>query len=317
MHNPYPYSLDNKRYCTWNWYARTRYGAKIAKVPLDAGFTCPTRDGTKGTGGCLFCPSGGAGSFPLAPQKDLMEQFSCRLALLRRKWPDALGVPYFQAYSNTYAPLEKLEEVYLPFVIDPSFPLLFLATRPDCLDENVLALLSRWNRRKQIWVEIGVQSARDETTAAMRCGYTFAQASCAARNLHRRGIRVSVHLINGLPGETGEDMIRSAKKIASLPVDAVKFHALLILRDSPLASAYEKSPFPLLTRAEYLDILIRQLEVLPPKMVIERAASDAPEEELIAPLWPRKKTVTLNELDEEMARRDTFQGRLYEAAERQ
>ncbi|MBQ1305441.1 MAG: TIGR01212 family radical SAM protein [Erysipelotrichales bacterium] len=311
MINPYPYSLDNKRYQTWNYYGKTRFGKKIVKVPLDAGFTCPNRDGTKGYGGCAFCPSNGINNFPVPRADDLLSQFKSRAEVLRKKWPDGIYAPYFQSYSNTYAKPEILRGIYAPFAQNPDFPMVFLATRCDCLSEEVLDLLEEMFKGQELWIEIGVQSSYNETLHAMRCGYTFENVRDAVRRIKERHFRVSVHLINGLPGETIDMMIENARKIARLGADAVKFHALLILKDAALEKEHAENPVPLLTLEDYARIVSSQLEVLPAQMIVERIVSDAPEDELIAPDWVIKKTVALNTIDRVLSEQNTYQGRLY------
>ena len=315
MKNPFPYSLDNKRYKTWNYYGKTRFGKKIVKVPLDAGFTCPNRDGKLGYGGCKFCPSNGINSFPVPRSDDLVLQFENRKKLLEEKWPDSLFVPYFQSYSNTYAPVQVLREVYAPFIRDPKIPMIFIATRVDCLEKDVLNFLSETAKSKEVWVECGIQSVRDETLRAMNCGYTYETAVNTVRKLKERGFHVSVHMINGLPGETYDDMMENAKEIAKLPVDAVKFHTLLILKDAELEKIHRETPVPLLSREEYTALVSHQIGYLSPEVTVERIVSDAPKEELIAPDWVIKKTVALNGIDQYMAQEDLWQGKYYETSE--
>ena len=309
--NPFKYSSDNKRYHTFSYYSKKKYGKKIVKIPLNAGFTCPNRDGTKGTGGCLFCPSNGADSFP-DETKNLLLQYENRIKILKKKWNSFIPSPYFQSYTNTYGTIEKLESIYEPFLNIDS-PFITIGTRSDCINEDTLNFLKEINKKKKIHIELGIQSIFDETTEKMHCYHPFKEAESLILKLKKEGFRVSCHLINGLPNETPEMMIESAKKLGELQVDGLKFHSLLILKNSYLENVFIHNPekIKILSREEYVDILIKQLEVSPPEVVIERAMSDAPKEELIAPLWPQKKFVTLNLIDNEMKERNTYQGKFY------
>ena len=311
MDNPYKYSLDNKRYQTWNYYSLKHFGTKIAKVPLNAGFTCPNRDGKYSTKGCYFCPGNGIDDFPGRSDSDLLAQFNKRKQLYLKKWPAAKPQPYFQSYSNTYGSLEKLKTTFEPFIADPTIKALFIATRVDCLSEEIIELLSDYNKQKEIWIELGIQSIHDKITMRMNCYHTFDQAKTVIAKLAKEKLHITVHLINGLPGETKEMMLENAEALNSLPIDAVKFHNLLILKDSYLAGEYQKTPFPLLSQEEYFQITGSQLEILDPNFVIERVMSDAPLKELIAPLWTREKITSINYLDRLLKQNNTWQGKYY------
>ncbi|MBP3853394.1 MAG: TIGR01212 family radical SAM protein [Erysipelotrichaceae bacterium] len=309
MKNPFRYSDDNKRYHTINYYFRHKYHQKVAKIPLHAGFTCPNRDGYKGTGGCLFCSEKGSGDSILNYGDQLKEQYRAGLELMRKKWPDCLGFAYFQSFTNTYADLVALQSVYDPFVNDPAIPGLSIATRADCLDEACIRYLSKAAEKKEIWLELGLQSANEQTMQQMNRCHDNAVVESVLKRLESTPIHTCVHLINGFPRETKDDMIRSAQWIAQRPVDAVKIHMLHIIKGSPLADIYQKEPFPLLSRQEYVDVVVAQLEQLPETVIIERLTGDAMAKDLIAPAWTMKKTIVLNEIDKKMARENTWQGK--------
>lgn len=308
--NPFPYSDDNKRYHTWNHYLRHRFHRKVAKVPLDAGFTCPNRDGTKSTGGCLFCTPHGSGDCVVAAPS-LMEQYERGLQTMRRKWPDCASIAYFQAYTNTYGPLSRIRECIEPFLQREEVKAIALATRADCLDDEKVAYLQSLSDQREIWVELGLQSVHDQTAEAMNRAHSYAEFEDCVRRLSKSDLRICVHLIDSLPGESQEMMIESARRIAQLPIHAVKIHMLHLMRGTRLAQLHEQHPLRLQTMEEYVDTVIRQLEVLPAEMIIQRLTGDGPADDLIAPQWTRKKVCVLNEIDKEMARRDTWQSRKY------
>ena len=306
--NPFPHSTDNKRYHTWNYHLRQKFGGKVFKVPLNAGFTCPNLDGSKGTGGCIFCANGGGGAAPGAAAGELSRQFEAGRDALHRKWPQAQYIAYFQSNTNTYAPLERLRELFEAALRPPGVVGLAVATRADVLNEETACYLAQLSRRTYLTVELGLQTAHDETGGRINRCHTYAEFLEGYRLLADRGIPVCVHLINGLPGESGPMMLETARRVAALRPHSVKIHMLHLLRGTPAAAMWSRGAFSLLGRAEYVDIVCRQLELLPPETVIQRLTGDAPLGELLAPQWTRKKFVVLNEIDKELARRDTMQG---------
>ena len=309
--NPFPYSDDNKRYHTWNYYLKHRYHQKVFKVPLNANFSCPNRDGTCGQGGCTFCGSLGSGEYAGNLQDDLMKQFMDRQQMMLRKWPNGGSIAYFQAYTNTYAPLHELKHCFQPFMERKDVLALSIATRADCLEDDKLAYLHSLCKEKDIWIELGLQSIYDQTAQHCNRGHTYAQFLDCLQRLAKSDIKVAVHLINSLPYETTDMMLESAKALATLPIHALKLHMLHIMQDTQMATEYENQPFPLLSLEDYVDIVIRQLEVLPPEMIIQRLTGDGVKELLIAPTWTLHKVNVLNTIDKEMKRRNTWQGRLY------
>ena len=310
--NPFPYSDDNLRYHSYSYYLKHKYQHKVCKVPLDAGFTCPNRDGTKSTGGCRFCSARGSGDFVEDNSLALQKQYARGIAEMHRKWPGAYGIAYFQAYSNTYAPLDVLKKIYEPFRIRPDIAEIAIATRPDCLDAEKIAYFAQVNQDKPLTMELGLQSIHEETMQKMNRCHSAQELYDMVKILKENHIRTTLHIINGLPGENKEMMLETAKKVAELKADGIKIHMLNILKSAELYKDYQVSPFPLLSREEYVDIVVAQLELLPEEMVIERLTGDGLAEELIAPEWIRKKTIVLNEITKLQKKRDTYQGKAYE-----
>lgn len=310
--NQFPYSLDNKRYHTFNYYLRTTYSGKVAKVVLDHDFTCPNRDGTKAHGGCIFCSLSGSGDANTAVHKPLMEQYRSNKAVMDRKWKNSYYIPYFQSFSNTYGPLEKIRNMLEPFMEMDEVAEISIATRCDCLKKDTVEYLDSLTSKKPIWIELGLQTSDDRTGDFLNRAYNFQEFKDAIDLLKDTGIRVCVHIINGLPYETKETMLKTVKDIAHLPFDAIKIHMLHIIKDTKLAEIYEKEPFRVLTRDEYIDIVVSQLELLRKEVIIERLTGDPIKEDLIEPQWILNKTTILNDIDKLMVRKDTYQGARYE-----
>lgn len=307
--NPFLYSDDNKRYHTWNYYLRHRYHQKVFKVALNANFSCPNRDGTCGYGGCTFCGSLGSGDFAGDIQQDLMHQFETGNRNMQKKWPSGIPIAYFQAFTNTYAPLSILQETYEPFFNRSDIVAISIATRADCLADDVIAYLNSKTDEKDVWIELGLQSIHDETAQRINRGHTYAQFLDCIQRLQHTNIKLCVHMINGLPFETKADMLASIQAVAKLPIHALKLHMLHIMKDTKLAYNYQNAPFPLLSKEDYIDIVIKQLEVLPPEMMIQRITGDGNVEKLLAPYWTLHKRMIQNDIDKEMVIRNTWQGR--------
>jgi uncharacterized protein len=310
--NPFPYSHDNKRYYTWNHYLKSTYDSKVFKVPLDAGFSCPHRN-SEGIGGCTFCSIAGSGDYAGNRRDTLKKQYDEGFAMMARKWPSAKGIAYFQAYTNTYAPLSKLKEVYDPFFDDHPCLAVSIATRADCLDENIIAYLKEKSKIKPLYLEIGVQTIFDFTAKRVNRRENIVDIEKKLDMLKSAGIDVVIHIINGLPGETADMMLETARWVAKKSPFAIKIHMLHIIKDTVLAQQFEHHPFPILSKEEYVDIVVRQLEVLPPTTVIQRLTGDAVKEDLIEPTWTLKKVSVLNDIDKAMVRSDTWQGKKYES----
>lgn len=308
----FKYSDDNKLYHTWNYHLRHKFGSKVFKVSLNAGFTCPNIDGKKGFGGCTYCSSLGSGDFAGNESESILEQFDEVKARLHLKWKgEAKYIPYFQAHTNTYAPVEVLKQRFEPVLSQENVVGISIATRADCLDDDVVEYLSDINKRTYLIVELGLQSVFDETGEKINRCHTYEEFLEGYNKLTERNINVCVHLINGLPDETKEMMLHSAKTVAALRPHCVKLHLLHILKDTKMAKDYKDGKIELMSFEDYVDIIVKQLEIFHEDTVIQRLTGDGGRETLIGPLWSLKKFVVLNEIDKELKRRNTYQGRLF------
>ena len=305
----FKYSNTNKRYHTFDYYLKNKYKSKVFKVSLNAGFTCPNRDGSKGYKGCAFCNDQGAGENAGNVNDTLDKQFITIKKIMELKWPNAKCIAYFQAYSNTYASIEKLKEIYEPFINRNDIEAISIATRADCLSDEIIEYLSSINKRKDLWVEIGLQTFNEESAKLFNRGYSNQLFIDRVNALRKESINVTIHIINGLKNETKEMMVNTCKELNKLDIQGLKIHSLSILKNSLWGDEYLKSPFKLLSKEEYIDIVISQLEVLRPEIVIQRLTSDPLKDDLIAPSWNNNKTQLLNDIDKEMVKRDTYQGK--------
>lgn len=320
--NPYKYSDSNKRYMTYDWYMKKRFGGKIARVPLDIGCTCPNMDGTCGHGGCIYCKSGSRS----AVGETLEEQYRSGVAVASRKWKPIGFVPYLQANTNTYGDAGYLSRMYARSAAMEGAVMLDIATRADCLGDEIVREIVKIAEQIPVTVELGLQSTNDVTAELIGRGHTFAdfvsgytrlrEASAeinrtmseSADGLDFPRISIGVHLINGLPGEGREDMLRSAADVAELGPELVKLHLLHVLRDTGLATLYESGEYVPLEREDYVTTVCDQLELLPESTVIGRVTGDGIADDLLAPEWSRRKTEVANEIDKEMYRRGSWQG---------
>lgn len=307
MNNPFPFSNDNKRYYTMNYYFKQKHHTKVAKIPLNAGFTCPNRDGTKGIGGCTFCSSMGSGDSILCFDESLKKQYDEGLLRMQKKWPNCLGFAYFQSYSNTYADLDILKKIYDPFLENPKIKGICIATRADCLNNEIIQYLN--SSDKEIWIELGLQSIHEETMKRCNRKHSTKLVFDWVDQLKNTNIKSCVHIINGLPYETKEDMLETVKEITKHHPDGIKIHMLHLIKDTQMAKEYEKNPFHILTLEEYVDIVVDQLELLPQNCIIERLTGDGLAKDLIEPKWTMKKTIVVNEIDKLMVKRNTWQGK--------
>ena len=298
----------HKRYRTWSGELRRRYGQKVCKIPLNARFGCPNRDGTCGISGCTYCSGLQSGDFGGDPSLSIEEQFAQMRAVFDKKWPGAQYIAYFQAGTNTYAPVDVLQSFFEPVLAFPDVVGLAVATRADCLPEPVLDYLADLSCRTDLTVELGLQTVHDETARRIGRGHDYETFLCGYRALTYRGIRVCIHLINGLPGENRRMMLQTARQVAALRPYAVKIHLLHLLRGTPLAAEYDSDPFRLLEREEYVQLVCDQLELLPPETMIQRLTGDGDRRLLVGPMWSVRKREVLNAIDREMARRGTVQG---------
>lgn len=305
----FEFSDDNKRYHTWNYHLRHRFGCKVMKIALNAGFTCPNIDGTKGYGGCTYC-SGGSGDFAGNPEDSIISQFEEIKKKMHTKWHSGKYMPYFQAHTNTYAPSDVLRRRFECVLRQPGVVGISIATRADCLADDVLEYLTELNERTYLIVELGLQTVFDKTGEMINRCHSYAEFLSGYNALKERGINVCVHLINGLPCETADMMIESARQVGELEPHCMKLHLLHILKGTVMAKQYERGEIVLPERDEYVDIIVRQLEVIPKETVIQRLTGDGGRDSLIAPMWSLKKFEVLNAIDKELLRRDTYQGRL-------
>ena len=301
-------TLDNKRYYTLNYYYKKTYGSKVFKVALNGGFSCPNKDGRKGTGGCIYCSPSGSGDFAGNIKEDILTQFENIKNMMLEKWPDAKYIGYFQANSNTYASVDKLKELYEPILNVHNVVGLNIATRSDCFNEDIYNYLEDLNKRTDLVIELGLQSSKEETIELINRKETKKEFEDCINELKKRNIKYVIHIINGLPGETKEDMINTAKYVNSLNPFGIKIHMLHVIKNTKLGDMYLEKPFHILTKEEYIDIVINQLEYLDEDIVINRITGDPVKEDLIEPTWLLKKFVVLNDIDKEMVKRDTYQG---------
>ena len=301
-------TLDNKRYYTLNYFYKKTFNSKVFKVSLNAGFTCPNKDGSKGVGGCIYCSPSGSGDFAGNIKDNLVKQFNEVRDIMLKKWPDAKYIAYFQANSNTYAPVEELKEKYESVINLPGVIGLSIATRPDCFNEEIYDYLEELNKRTFLTVELGLQTIHEKTNKLINRGHSLKEFEDCYKELKKRSIKVIVHIINGLPGETKNDMLETVKYLNKLKIDGIKIHMLHITKHTKLADMYEKEPFHVLTKDEYIDIVVDELELLNKDIVIARITGDPVKDDLIEPSWLLKKFVVLNDIDKEMVKRNTYQG---------
>ncbi|MBS5111171.1 MAG: TIGR01212 family radical SAM protein [Coprobacillus cateniformis] len=308
--NKFPYSNDNKRYHTYNYYLKNKYQQKIAKVSLNAGFTCPNRDGTKGKGGCIFCSDSGSGDFAGNVYDSLQKQFQDVSMMMRKKWPDCKFIAYFQANTNTYGTLDRLKATFEPFLDYPDVVGIAIATRPDCLSEEICDYLYELSQKCDLYIELGLQTIHDSTAQLINRGHDYQTFLKGLERLRKRHLDVCVHIINGLPYETYDMMIETAKVVGKLDIQGLKIHNLFMLKDTTLHKMYLQKPFPLLSREDYIKLVVEQLTYIPDSVVIERLTGDAPLKDLVEPLWSVKKVTILNDIDKLMKEKDLYQGSL-------
>lgn len=304
----FEFSDDNKRYHTLNYHLRHTFGGKTVRIPLDAGFSCPNIDGKCGVGGCIYCSDKGSGDFSPSPLMPLEKQYFLMREKMASKWDSVHFIPYLQAHTNTYADLKHLSEIYEQCLSFPDVCGLAIATRADCINYEIADYLADISRRTYLTVELGLQTVHDTTASLINRCHTFEDFTAGYKLLADRKINTCVHLINGLPGETPDMMLQSARSVAQLKPHSVKIHLLYILDTAPISQLYRNNSFKALTLEEYVNITVNQLEVLPSQTVIGRLTGDPDKNHLIAPQWCLKKFCVLNEIDKEFVRRDSYQG---------
>jgi radical SAM protein (TIGR01212 family) len=303
-----PKIWGDKRYYNLNYFLREKFGEKIFKISLDAGFSCPNRDGTISKGGCIFCSERGSGDFAGNRQFSITKQFEDIKGMMHKKWHNGKYIAYFQAYTNTYANVDVLREKYEEAIKQQDVVGLAIATRPDCLDEDVLDLLEELNEKVYVWVELGLQTSNDRTAQIINRGYKLEVFETAVKKLRIRGIDIVVHSILGLPHETHKDMVNTIDYISSLDVQGIKLHLLHLMKNTPLVRLYENNELKLLEQEEYIKIVCECIKRLRKDIVIHRLTGDAPRDLLIGPMWSLKKWEVLNEIDKTMEINDWSQG---------
>lgn len=301
-------------YFDLNSYFRQRFGVRVHKLTVDAGLTCPNRDGRVGTGGCIYCNARGSGTGAHTRGLSITEQLEAGKAAVARRFKAKRFIAYFQSYSNTYAPLGKLQAMYDEALQVEGIVGLSVGTRPDCVDASVLDMLESYARRALVWIEYGLQSAHDATLARINRGHDAATFQRAVLATAGRGIQICAHIILGLPGESVEQMRATAEFIARLPIDGVKLHLLYVVRGTPMEAMYRSGAYRCLTQEEYVALVCDLLERLPPHMVIQRLTGDPHRDELVAPQWALAKTQTLDLIQRQLALRDMRQGRLFQSS---
>ena len=304
--NPFKNTDSNKRYFTYDYYLRQKYNSKVCKVTLDAGFTCPNIDGTKGVGGCIYCSSRGSGDFAASSELSVREQYDLVVETQRKKWPNAKCIAYFQAHTNTYAPLDMLKEKFEAALELPDVVGLNIATRADCISDECAEYLRELANRCDLCVELGLQSTNDETARIINRCHTYGEFLKGYSKLD--GIDTCIHIINGLPGEDHETMMQTVRDVAKLHPKFLKIHLMHVLKNTRLGEMYEAGEYVPMDLFDYVGVVCDQLEILPEDIVIGRITGDGAPDQLLAPLWSKKKFVVMNEIDKELVRRGTYQG---------
>ena len=307
----FKYSDSNKRYYTLDYFYKHKFNSKVFKVSLNAGFTCPNKDGTVGTGGCIYCSKLGSGEYAGDKSKDLVTQFNEVKNMMLKKWPSAKYIGYFQANTNTYAPVNILKEKYETILNLDNVVGLSIGTRPDAISDECLDYLEELNKKTYLTIELGLQTIHERTSLLINRCHTLECFENMVKELRKRNIDVVVHIINGLPYETKSMMIETVKYLSKLDIQGIKIHALSILKDTKLEKMYNETHFKILSREEYISVVCDQLEYLREDIVVHRITGDPKIDDLIEPNWLIKKVTILNDIDKEMKRRDSYQGIKY------
>jgi len=304
--------ITNKRYRTFNQHLREQFGEKVFKVSLDGGFDCPNRDGTVAYGGCTFCSAAGSGDFAGRRTDSIAKQFTKIKTRMHQKWRAGKYLAYFQAFTNTHAPVAVLRATFEQALAEDDVVGLAIGTRCDVLPDDVIEYLAELNQRTYLWVELGLQTIHEKTAKLINRAHSLAAYEEAVAKLRQHDIRICSHIINGLPGENRDMMMETAKQVAALDVQGIKIHLLHLLKGTPMVKQYERGQLQLMEQEAYVQLVCDQLEILPPEMVIHRITGDGPVDLLIGPMWSTKKWEVLNAIDTEMVRRDSQQGKFYQ-----
>ena len=299
---------NGKNYYNLNSFLRKKFGQKVFKISIDGGFSCPNRDGTISNLGCVFCSERGSGDFAGDRKFSITEQFQDMKKMMNKKWKNGKYIAYFQAYTNTYADVKTLRALYDEALEQEDVVALAIATRPDCLSEEVLDLLQEYNKKTYLWIELGLQTINDTTARVINRGYKLKVFEDSLEKLRTRGIDVVVHTIFGLPGEGKQDMLNTIDYVAHRDIKGIKIHLLHLMKNTPMVDLYEKGELTFLGKQEYTDIICEAITRLPKEMVIHRLTGDAPRDLLIGPQWSLKKWEVLNEIDDKLSSNNLYQG---------
>ena len=302
MENNFKYTNSNKRYHTLDYFYKNKFNQKIFKVSLNANFSCPNIDGTVGYGGCIYCSKTGSGEFAGNREDEIVKQFNEVKEIMLKKWPEAKYIGYFQARTNTHAPVEVLRSLHDKILKQPGIVGLNIGTRPDAISDECLEYLDELNKKTYLTIELGLQTIHDKTSKLINRCHSLECFETMVKKLRDRNIDVVAHIINGLPYETKEDMLDTVKYLNNLDIQGIKIHMLSVLKDTPLEYLYQKEKFHILTKEEYIDIAVNQLELLRPEIVIHRITGDPKIDDLIEPHWLTKKFCVLNDIDKEMVK---------------
>ena len=308
---PFKYAFDEKRYHTWNYHLRNKFGKKIFKVALEGGFDCPNRDGTVAFGGCTFCSAAGSGDFAGDRVDPIPVQFEKIKNKMHEKWQDGAYIAYFQAFTNTHAPLEVLKEKYEAALAIPGVVGLSIATRPDCLPDDVVEYLAELNERTYLWVELGLQTVHEKTSNIINRAHDMQCYYDGVAKLRKHNINICTHIINGLPLEDYDMMMETARVVSQMDVQGIKIHLLHLLKGTPMVKQYEKGMLEFMDQKTYVKLVADQLEILPEEMIIHRITGDGPIDLMIGPMWSVNKWEVLNGIDDELKKRDSYQGKYF------
>ena len=300
---------NGKRYHSLNYFLRNKFNQKVFKISLDGGFSCPNRDGTISSGGCLFCSESGSGDYAGSRTLSIGKQFCDVKEMMNKKWKEGKYIAYFQAFTNTYAPVEELREKYNEAIKQEGVVALAIATRPDCLGDDVLDLLEEINKDVYVWVELGLQTVSDETARKINRGYKLEVYEEAIRKLKEKNIDFVTHCIFGLPGETKEDMLKTVDYVAHTGAKGIKFHLLHLMKNTPMVKLYERGELEFMSQDDYIDLICKAVSIIPEDMIVHRLTGDSPRDLLIGPMWSLKKWEILNAIDKAFVDNGIYHGK--------
>ncbi|MBN1057015.1 MULTISPECIES: TIGR01212 family radical SAM protein [Clostridium] len=305
-------SWNGKRYHSLNYFLREKFGEKVFKISLDGGFSCPNRDGKVSKGGCVFCSARGSGDYAGSRNFSITNQFNNVKTMMANKWKSGKYIAYFQAYTNTYAPVDELRQKYEEAINQEGVVALSIATRPDCLEDDVLDLIEELSKKLYVWVELGLQTINDDVAKKINRGYDLKVFDDAMTRLKERNIDVVVHSILGLPGESQDDMLKTIDYIAHSGAQGIKLHLLHLMKDTKMVELYESGELQFLSQEDYIKLICKAVSMLPKEMVVHRLTGDAPRDLLIGPMWSLKKWEVLNAIDKTLEDNDIYQGKNFD-----